>query len=72
MGKIQSGYGGLGGRSSGKKGLYGGRSSGKKLTNGGFNFQPTVTFESISEEDWDRVFPNSYKPKWMTEDDSEE
>ena len=68
MGKIQSGYGGLNGRGSGKKGLYGGRSSGKKLTNGGFNFQPTVTFESISEEDWDRVFPNSYKPKWMDEE----
>ena len=68
MAKIQSGYGGLNGRSGGKKGLYGSRSSGKKLMNGGFNFQPTVTFESISEEDWDRVFPNSYKPKWMDEE----
>jgi len=43
----------------------------KKLMNGGFNFQPTVTFESISEEDWDRIFPNSYKPSWMKEDSEE-
>lgn len=71
MAKIQTGYGGLSGRSEGKKGLYGGRSSGKKLTNGGFNFQPTVTFESISEEEWNRILPDSYKPKWMI-DDSEE
>lgn len=68
MAKIQSGYGGLGGRDSGKKGLYGGRSSGKKLMNGGFNFQPTVTFESINEEDWYKILPNSYKPKWMDEE----
>jgi hypothetical protein len=72
MAKIQSGYGGLGGRDSGKKGLYGGRSSGKnRLGAGGFGGQPTIDFVKLDEDDWNRIFPNSYRPSWM-KDDSEE
>lgn len=72
MGKIQSGYGGLKGRSSGKKGLYGGRSSGKnRLGAGGFGGCPTVDFVKLDKDEWDRIFPDSYKPSWMKEESEE-
>jgi hypothetical protein len=48
-----------------KKGLYAGKRSGRVVQNGGFGNNPTVTFTSISQEEFDRVFPNSFKPKWM-------
>ena len=48
-------------RGSKKKGLYASRASGKVVMNGGFNNAPTVTYESISQEDWDRVFPPKKK-----------
>lgn len=57
---IQVGYG-SDRRGGGKKGLYGGRTGGKYLANGGFGGQPRVTFETISDEDWDRIFPKQLK-----------
>lgn len=53
--KIQVGYG-SDKREYGKKSNYGGRNNGKKLFNGGFNGNPTVTFENVSQERWDQIF----------------
>jgi len=62
--KIQVGYGSDSRADSKAKGMYGKRRSGKVVQNGGFNFQPTVSFESIDDDLWNSVFPNGYKPYW--------
>jgi len=63
MSKIMVGYGT--GKHSTKKGLYGKKTGGKFSNNGGFNGEPTVTFENISDERWDEMFPDGYKPHWL-------
>jgi hypothetical protein len=67
--KIQVGYG-TGQRGTNKKGLYANRSNGKLTLNGGFNGCPTVTYETITDDQWNKAFPNSYKPSWL-KDESE-
>ena len=62
--KIQIGYG-SDKRSPNPKGCYGKKSSGKVKMNGGFSGEAVSDFHKISEEDWDRCFPNSFKPSWM-------
>ena len=61
--KIQVGYG-SDGRGKKKKGLYAGRSTGKIVYDGGFNGQPTQSFQDIDKERWDSIFPNGFKPSW--------
>jgi len=66
MGKIQSGFG-SGKPLSQKKGLYGKRSSGKICYNGGFSFEPTMSYESVSDEQWEQAFGSAGKP-WYERD----
>ncbi len=40
-----------------KKGLYGGRTGGKYLANGGFGGMPRVTYETVTDEQWEAIFP---------------
>lgn len=54
-------------RRSNPKNCYGSRSTGKKVTNGGFNYQPTVSFENISDDKFTSIFGNAYLPKWKRE-----
>lgn len=58
--KIQVGYA-SDRRESKAKRCYGKKSSGKVLLNGGFSFEPTVSYENIDQDVWDRIFPNGYK-----------
>ena len=52
----------------GKKGMYGGRSTGKyDYGCGGFNGLPTVSFEKITDEQWNSIFGE--KTKWYEKED---
>lgn len=64
--KIQVGYG-SDTRRRGRRGAYGSRNSGKVVLNGGFNYQPTVSFENISDKRWSEIFGTSALPKWKRE-----
>lgn len=64
--KIQVGPG-TGGRKKNKKNAYGGRSNGVKNMNGGFNGQPTVNFQKISEEQFTQIFGVESLPRWKRE-----
>lgn len=52
---VQVGYG-SDQRKSGTKYSYAGRRGGKNVANGGFSNQPTVSYENISQEQWDSIF----------------
>lgn len=65
--KLQVGYG-TGMQGSSKTNLYGGRSNGKLLQNGGFGGCIRVNYTNISDDNWEKAFPNSYKPSWAKED----
>jgi hypothetical protein len=60
--KIQVGYKGT---PKHKPASYGKRRRGKYVENGGFSGQPTVSFTSVDQDSWDKMFPDSYKPSWM-------
>lgn len=68
MGKIMTGYGGLSGRKdSTRKNLYGKQRQGKLKTNGGFSFEPTIGYETISDDRWVEIFGNKHLPTWKKE-----
>lgn len=47
------------------KGLYGKKRGGKVNHNGGFSKEPRSGMSDIDPDEFDRVFPNSFKPSWM-------
>lgn len=64
--KIVVGYGD-GGRPKNKNGWYGSKATGKLKMNGGFNFQPTISFETTPEQRFIDIFGVNNLPKWKKE-----
>jgi len=62
--KIQVGYG-SDQRKGGNPKRYANRNQGKVVTNGGFNNGIVEDFHNIPQEEWDRMFPNGFRPSWM-------